>query len=203
MADPKEDLRAALRARQSEEEAAERKVEREKAELKQAAARYEEEEREAVAYLLEVADVVLAVLAEKVPTEEIPITPERTGLGRLFPRKQVEGWRISPGQAGEYVLCPDGTVVHPQVYLTSPAPLYGTLAEQVEGSLRRVYEAEFSESAQSQTPSPWGEAFSWTSRPSRGDRAAAQERMRAHLEEMKREATEWLARLLHERGVSF
>jgi hypothetical protein len=202
MVDPREDLRAVLQARQSKEDAATRKAEQEKAELNREAARYENEEREVIAHLREVADLVLATLTENVPTEKIPITPARTGLGKFFPPKKAEGWKISSGQGSEYVLCPNGTVVYPQRYFTSPQPRYSTLMEQVEGRLRKMHDAPFSESPHSQIPSLWAQAFSWTS-PSSGDsRTAAQERMRVELQEAQRQTTEWLAGLLHERGVS-
>jgi hypothetical protein len=198
MADPNEDLRAAQQAHRQERQSQDDAIAREKAELKRALERYEGEEREVISYLQRVAASALEALRKEAPTEAIPITPKRTGLGQLFPRKRVEGWNVTLG-ASEFILLPEGEMLQLRGW-NEPERI--SLMRWAEGAVRGAHGfAPFTESPHTEAWSPWGEAFSWTAR-ARSGRESAQATMRARLQEAKSVTVRKLAEMLDERGVT-
>lgn len=190
--DPQDELRAALLERQERDEAFARK----KDGLAQARARYEEEERAVMAHLRDLVDLFVKTM-DKAPREQLRVTPQPVGLGRLLrSAKYVEGWRVTLGTGESYVLDPNGNLISPSSKEWEE-PSRSTLKKWLEQKRLGVH-TEYSETPRS----IWGEAFSPTARPYMGDREAAQKTMYARLDAMKTSVTQQFAGILHERGLS-
>jgi hypothetical protein len=191
-----DELRAALRGRQSKEDAA--AIEKEQ--LDRDRELFEQHEEVLLERLYEAADRTVRALANspKAPTEQIPIEPKpRLLVGLFSPQRTVEGWNVSLGYIDEkYILCPSGTLVTPGDY--QGPERYTTLREWAAEKVRRVHREGYSESLRS----PWGQAFDPAEQPHYGTRAGAQAELRSRVERAKEEIITTLADLLHERGIS-
>jgi hypothetical protein len=189
--DARHELRAALAAQHLQDNA--RALE--EAELAESREQYEQDEQAVTTQLHQAADLTLQAMSQ-IETERIAFTPRLKGLAARLkdPQKHVVGWEVSL-QDVRYILCPDGTLIRPQLNLADVGPHQWTLWDWIDLRVRHARDATPSK----EYASEWEKAFLLLERR---DRGAARAAMRSRLERTQKQVTKMLAGVLRDYGLS-